>query len=725
MRMISMLRRDSVDAMRAIPSLLALLLVGASVSAQTPRINTFYPIGGRIGTTVDLEIRGASLQGANKLIVHGIGVTGTVAPSGSAQDEAGKPAWQSKCGTCHDLRSPANRSMTPEQWVSTVDRMIKVRNAPINPADSDKIKQYLSGAARSGKLTATVKISPDALPGIYEMRVVTPTGVSTAAQFEVGNLPEVVAVNNTRNTAVPITFPCVINGSVNPVQGGAERHYFRFHAKSGERLVFNLKAFRYNFLTQLFFNPDLRIYDSAGNEVAENHGYYDLDPLIDWHCASEGSYTLEVRDLLGRGNPGNVYRLSIGQLPYDMAVYPPAVQAGASASLQVVGKDTEGSDTSFTMPSINSLGLKPIGSPYGPQAVYITGYPVTTRDKTATLPACLTGRITHAGTTDKFTVEGDGVFEFETFADRINSVTPVRVHVWNDKGQNIANIDRDNRATAKLDAGKPYSVSVEPATSDPTVDCVYAVEARPVHPVADVAVRPANITVRPGMATPVEVVVRRREGIVGDIMVSAENLPSGVIVTPAIIQPDRNEGTLILTAVSSAPITERPITITVSANGPLGEVRSVAHPQEIVLLQNNRTPIEREECVLAVRGVSDFMGEVTAVTGKTLKVHPRQGVKVTVKITRKSTFKGAVNVSMTGLPQGWVANQEQIPADKDTVTLLVRPDGNDTRPFLERDAKLSPIYATVLMGADEYNFVVGTLLVNRADNINDKDDDKN
>ena len=86
----------------------------------------------------------------------------------------------------------------------------------------------------------------------------------------------------------------------------------------------------------------------------------------------------------------------------------------------------------------------------------------------------------------------------------------------------------------------------------------------------------------------------------------------------------------------------------------------MAHPQEIVLLQNNRTPIEREECVLAVRGVSDFMGEVTAVTGKTLKVHPRKGVKVTVKITRKSTFKGAVNVSMTGLPQGWVANQEQI-----------------------------------------------------------------
>ena len=134
-------------------SLLALvsgILAATVASAQIPRINTFYPIGGRIGTTVDLEIRGSSLNGANKLIVHGHGLTGTVAPSGSKQDEAGKPAFQAKCGTCHELRSPANRSLSPDQWNATVDRMVKVRNAPINPADTDKIKQFLAGAARSG-----------------------------------------------------------------------------------------------------------------------------------------------------------------------------------------------------------------------------------------------------------------------------------------------------------------------------------------------------------------------------------------------------------------------------------------------------------------------------------------------------------------------------------------------------------------------------------------------
>ncbi len=710
-------RRNRVQVFGASAAALA-ATVGAL--AQTPRINTFFPIGGRIGTTVDLEIRGSSLNGANKLIVHGPGVTGSVAPSGSAQDEAGKPVWQAKCVTCHELRSPANRSMSPDQWNAVVDRMIKVRNAPINPADSDKIKQFLAGAARSGKLTATVKISTDAVPGIYEMRVVTPVGVSTAALFEVGNLPEVAAVNNTRNTPVQISLPMVINGSINPAQGGAERHYFRFKAKQGERIVFNLKAFRYNFMTQLFFNPNLRIYDSSGNEIVENHGYFDLDPLIDWKCPADGSYTLEVRDLLGRGNPGNVYRLAIGQIPYDTAVFPPAVQVGSSANLKLIGKDTEGTDTTFSLPAINTFGVTPIGTPFGPHKIYLSGFPISTKDKTATLPACLAGEIDKPGTTDSFSIEGEGVYEFEAFSDRVGSPVPMRAaHLMNDKGQNIANIDRDGRMTAKLDPGKKYQLTVEPDVAEGKNECVYAIDVHPIHPIADIAVRPANITVRPGMSTPVEVVVRRREGVTGDIMVSAENLPSGVIVTPAIIQPDRNEGTIIIAALSSAPLTERPISITVSASGPSGEVKTTARPQEIVLLQNQRTPIDREECVLAVRGASDFTGEI--VGAKVVKVHPRKGVKVTVKVTRKPNFKGPVNINIIGLPLGWVANQDTIQPDKDTITMLVRPDGNDTRPFLNRDPKFTPIYATVTMATDEYSFVVGTILVNRADVIDDKE----
>ena len=427
-----------------------------------------------------------------------------------------------------------------------------------------------------------------------------------------------------------------------------------------------------------------------------------------------------MRDLLGRGNPGNVYRMTIGKLPYDTVVYPPAVQAGSSASLRIIGKDTEGTDTNFTVSPINTLGLTSVGSPYGAQQIYVSGYTVT-HEKSVTAPTCVTGQLAKSGATDTFTVQGDGAFDFEAFSERLGSSVPVRCRLFNNKGQNIARSDRDERMNAKLVAGQNYTLKVEAGYGEfEQVQCVYAVEIRPVHPVADVAIRPANITVRPGMSTAIEAVVLRREDITGDITVSAENLPSGVIVTPAIIQPDRNEARLILTCMSTAQPAERPISITVSATGRSGEVRANATPQEIVLLQNQPTPITRSECVLAVRGQSDFTGEVTS--GSAIKVHPRRGVKVTVKVKRTPAFKGAVNVRIVNLPLGWVANQEQIPADKDTVTMLVRPDGNNTQPFLTRDPKLSPIYATVEMGADEYFYSVGSLLVNKADNISDKDE---
>ena len=230
--------------------------------------------------------------------MHGRGLTGKVGGAATKADEAGKPIFQNRCGSCHELRSPANRSLSPPQWVATVDRMIKVRQAPINALEAEKITAFLVGQARNGRLTAQIAIAPDAVPGLYELRLASQRGVSTAGIFEVGNLPEVIAINNSRQTARVVGLPCIANGCL---AANGERHYFRFTAKKGERLVFNFKGVRYSETSVLYFNPDLRLYDSLGNEIAENHGYFDLDPLIDWTCPADGPYTIEVRDLLGRG----------------------------------------------------------------------------------------------------------------------------------------------------------------------------------------------------------------------------------------------------------------------------------------------------------------------------------------------------------------------------------------------------------------------------------------
>ncbi len=716
----------------------AFLLAGMVVShwcgAQLPRINTFFPIGGKAGETVDVEIRGSSLTGADKLIVLGAGVTGTVNPGGVKADETFKPIWQSKCASCHELRSPANRSLTPAQWAATVDRMVKVRQAPLSADETAKVTQYLTALARAGKITAQIKIAPDTLPGLCEIRVATPKGVSTVGLFEVGQLPELLAVNNTMQQPQSVTLPCVVNGNM---AGNGERHYLKFAAQKGKRYVFNMKAYRYNELSQEFFNPNLRLYDSAGKQLVENHGYYDLDPLIDWTCPENGDYVLEARDLLGKGNPGSVYRLAMGSVAYDTAINPPAVPASSHVYAAVVGKNLEGAKTAFSMDTPALSGITTVSSPVGPLPVYVSTYPVIRADAkpsaNTTLPAAFTGRLTNDGDAQSFYVQGKGRFEFSVYSTRLGSPSRVRVTLLNDKNRAVANmggvgrndglrrLEVDGRLVADLEAGKVYSLKVEAPKEkiqDPEDDSmgtsyVYCVEARPASAVLECVARPASVTIRPGMSTPVEITLARREGITGDVTISAANLPPGVTCSPAIIPPDRNRGYVILNAEANAAPSEQPIELYASAQGPNGEVKTRAVPQETYRIQNNPRYLTRSECLVVVRGQPEF--SVTLADSGPIKAHPRKGVEVKVKIQRRGDFKGNVTIQIENLPSGWVANQETAGPNQTELTMIVRPDGNNTQPFLKRDLKLTPIHAIVIANVDEYEFAIATPLVQKAD----------
>ncbi len=690
-----------------LPVAAVLLFIAAAAFAETPSINTFFPIGGQAGKTVEVEIRGSSLDGATGLLVHGAGISGSVGVSGGKADEAGRQVWQSKCGSCHELRSPANRSLTTAQWSATIDRMIKVRQAPINAAEAEKISAYILGQARNGRLTAQIKIADDCIPGLYELRVVTQKGVSTAGLFEVGSLPEVVAVNNTRQTAQAIKLPCVANGCL---AANSERHFFRFDAVKGKRLVFNLKGFRYKEESVLFFNPNLRLYDSSGKEIEENHGYYDLDPLIDWTCPADGAYTLEVRDLLGRGNPGSVYRLTMGEVPYDTLLYPTAAQVGTSAAVHLVGKNTESVETKATLPMPTRPGLQQVWSPFGSMPFFVSAFPVVTDQAkpapSTKIPASFSGHIGQPGETMTFPITGEGPSEFELFSGRLSSPGNFAVTLLAPDGKSIGRMGSDGRMNAKLEAGKAYSLKVEEVTGKGGREYTYAIEARPAHPHLEVAARPGNISLRPGIATAVEVIVTKRDNIAGDITIRAENLPAGVTALPAVIPPDRNNTFLILGASAGAKPVEGPIQIVATGGGPLGPTTVTAEPQEIYVIQNQPRPRKVAENVVAVRGEAEFLAAFQSQDP--IKVHPKKIVEVKIKLQRRDTFKGNIAARLDGLPRGWVCYPETVGPDKTEMTLRIRPNGDDTRPFLNRDPKMSPIRCVLLASSEGFgqnNFI--------------------
>ncbi len=689
--------------------------------AQIPRINTFFPIGAKAGTTAEIEIRGSGLDGANMLLIHGKGLTGTLTPGGAKADDTNKPVWQAKCGSCHELRSPANRSLTPGQWAATVERMVKARSAPLSADETTKVTQYLVSSARAGRVTAQVTVAPDSVPGVYEIRVATPRGVSSPYWFEVGALPEVLAAPVPKDQPQPVPIPCTVHGCF---MASGERHYLKFPAKKGDRLIFNLKAFRYNETNQFFFSPNLRLYDASGTQLIENHGYFDMDPLIDWVCPADGSYTLEVRDLLGRPNPSSVYRLTMGLVPYDNVVFPAAGQAGAVVSAQVIGKGSESvnSKYSFTVPTDNGVVNAP--GAFGPVPFLSTQYPVTVAAagvKPSSMPASFTGQIAKAGAQDVYPISpaNTGIYEFEGYASRLSSPMSISAAIVKADGSGIASFGGDGKMTARLEAGQTYQLRVSSANGVVGPNCVYAIEGRRAGPGLDAVLRPDNITVRPGISTAAMVIITRRDGVDGPVTVSAEDLPAGVTVTPVVLAPDRNTAWLQFNAAAGAAPIEKPVRVFVTGKGPFGETKAYAVPQEEYRLNNDPRYRNWSDATVAVRGQSDFSMAFVDARSPIL-VHPRKATPVKIKINRRAGFTGNVTVYLTGLPLGWVASPEATTGNE--ITLTVRPDGNNTQSFLTRDPKWAPVLTTLEGASDDFRFAFGTNEVKRVAVISDKDD---
>ena len=329
-----------------------------------PRLNSLFPAGGQAGTTVEMNVQGSDLEGAHTLIIEGEpGITGELHAGGGEIDNTHQPLFEANCGQCHELRSPNNRSMTPAQWEATVQRMITEKGAEIRPDDASKIVAYLKSAARaSGGLTAQLSISPDAPIGLREVRIVGKNGTSTAWPFEVSHTAETLEMesNNLPEAATAIRLPGIINGAINP---GGDEDYYVFEGVEGERCVFSVKAYRLNNVSQQFFNPTLSLFNVTGEELARNNGFYSLDALIDYTLPADGTYLLRLRDLLYRGNPDAVYRLTCGVIPYNTYLFPPAGKIDAVIQATIGGENLP--ETEWQVELDGQLGLKHIRTPYG------------------------------------------------------------------------------------------------------------------------------------------------------------------------------------------------------------------------------------------------------------------------------------------------------------------------------------------------------------------------
>ncbi len=209
-----------------------------------------------------------------------------------------------------------------------------------------------------------ISIAPNAPLGVQDVRVMTPSGLSTNSYpFMVGDLPEFVEIepNNTREQVTSdeaganmVTSPIIINGQIE-LEGDVD--YFTFTAEKEQRLIFEVTAQRLgsklDALLTLFDkaetedkaeNSDAASASSAATQpedgtLAVNDDTMGSEARIDHTFEEAGDYAIAIRDLNNRGGPDFAYRLSIAPLQPDfqLTVTPdnPRIYRGDSASLTI------------------------------------------------------------------------------------------------------------------------------------------------------------------------------------------------------------------------------------------------------------------------------------------------------------------------------------------------------------------------------------------------------
>jgi len=463
---------------------------------------------------------------------------------------------------------------------------------------------------------AVIKITVDkgAPTGSREVRLGTRLGISNPMAFQVGDIPEKMEQepNDPRGgkragspeSILPelpaVRVPAVLNGQIMP--GDVDR--FRFAARKGQRLVIEARARQLlPYLADAvpgWFQAVMTVYDESGREVAYTDDYRFLpDPVMLFEVPRDGEYVLEIRDSIYRGREDFVYRITLSERPFITGIYPLGARKGSNASVTLSGwnlpnreakLDTSAGarDRMLTVQGKHGRS-NPVFYEVGTLAEYAEQAPPgnTEKPQRIELPATVNGRIGRAGDVDVFSFKGKAgdrivaairARELYSPLDSLLRITDAGGAVigWNDDliekdghlhtGHGLLTHQADSYVSVELPRDGTYSVQVSDTRRHGGKDYAYRLRIGPPQPDFQLRVTPPSLTARAGLAIPITVYARRKDGFAGPIDVSLKNAPEGVALhggrIPAgvdhirmtVAAPAQTEGPVALRFEGSAEI---------------------------------------------------------------------------------------------------------------------------------------------------------------------------
>ena len=588
--------------------LVALLGVGTTAQAQqanNPHIGYVYPAGGQQGATIQVVVGGQFLKGVDAAYLSGAGVHATVL-------EYDKPLTRKQA---KDLQVNLKELMAKRRAAGAASGSGRRPSKPALSADDLKtiadIRKKLATYARRPSSPAIaesailqVMIAADADPGMHELRLRTPAGVTDPLCFCVGQLPEVTKPAATaaaeptnpvrRAGAGPkaspapsettVTLPTIVNGQIMP--GAVDR--YRFKAVQGEKLV--IAASAQGLIPYLadavpgWFQATLTLYDAAGNEVAYDDDYrFHPDPVIFYKVPKDGDYVVAIKDAIYRGREDFVYRISMGEIPFITSIFPLGGPVGAQTAVQLTGwnlpvtrvtQDFKDRTPGVYPVAVAAGNLLSNQEPFAADTLPERMDQGPNHDRASalgvTLPVIVNGRITTPGTRDVFRLECRAREEIvaEVYARRLDSPLDSYLKLTDATGKELAfNDDFEDKAAGlvthqadsylrvALPASGSYYLYLGDTQSHGGPEYAYRLRISHPQPDFELRVTPSSFNGRTGMTVPITVYAIRRDGFAGEINLSLKGDFPGFTLSGARVPPNQDQVRCTLTC-PAMPIRE-------------------------------------------------------------------------------------------------------------------------------------------------------------------------
>ncbi|MBK8090834.1 MAG: PPC domain-containing protein [Verrucomicrobiaceae bacterium] len=514
----------------------------------------------------------------------------------------------------------------------------------------------------------TVSIAADAPVGVYDARVMSRLGVSSARAFSVNKLPEIVRTqaNNSLETALKLPVGSICNATMTR----RAVDFYSFTGVKGQAVSIDCAAVGID--SRL--TPVVILADGKGADLKVNR----TGGIIDFTPPADGTYIIKVNDLTYQGGERHFYRLALQKSPAQPQPQTQMVSAmswpphGLAASAAATESEPNNKDAQkITLPCDIAGAFYP--------AADVDTYEFTAKKGETWWVEVASERL--GLNTDPFVlVQQVKKGQFTDVAELYDIAPPMKVtsngYSYDGPPYDAGSPDvlgkfevkedgtyrlqvRDLFGGTRSDANNVYRLLVRQAAPD------FALATWAVHMTlrnGDRASLSKPMSLRQGDARAFEVVVQRRDGFDGEIDIHMENLPPGVSAAGLKIGKGKSYGHLILSADEKAP---RGFALAKIVGKALIGGKEVVRPVRLASMEwsvkdaKGEIPAPRlmADIPVSVTDSEQAPLSITVAENKVYEAKAGETLKIPLKLTWRNEFNGS-SIKVKAYGEGFSAIKE-------------------------------------------------------------------